>query len=290
MQLVSIVGCGYTGLVLARQWLARGVPVRGFATRAQSLAEIAACGAAAETLNLDDESACGRKARLDVDGDLVYYAVPPAPAGRTDPRLERFLARHHGRPKRLVYLSTTGVYGDRGGQLVDEDTPPKPATPRALRRLAAETSLRAWAEGRGVSWCILRLPGIYGPGRLPLERLRNREPTIRPSEATPSNRIHVQDLATACVAAGEHPRAHRRLFNVTDGSDDSLTDYLARVARIAGLPEPPLISRSEAERTLSASSWSFLAESRRVDSRRIRDELGVEFAYADIDEGIRASL
>lgn len=290
MPVVSIIGCGYTGLFLARKWLARDVPVRGFATRAQSLAEIAASGASAQLLNLDVDLACGCQTRLDLDGNLVYYAVPPAPAGSTDVRLERFLATHEGRPKRLVYISTTGVYGNCGGQVVDEDTPPKPVTARAIRRLAAETALREWGARRGDSWCILRVPGIYGPGRLPIERLRNREPAITPGEATPSNRIHVQDLATACVAAGEHPRAHCRLYNVTDGSDDSLTSYLGRVARLAGLPEPALISRSEAKRTFSASSWSFLAESRRVESRRIREELGVQFAYTDLDSGIRASL
>jgi nucleoside-diphosphate-sugar epimerase len=150
--------------------------------------------------------------------------------------------------------------------------------------------LRGWAEQRAVSWCILRVPGIYGPGRLPLERLRQREPAILPEQATPSNRIQVEDLVSACVAAGDSARADRRIFNVTDGSDDSLTAYLQRVARIANLPPPPLISRSEAERRFSASSWSFLAESRRVGNRRLTEELGVTLRYTDLDAGIRASL
>jgi nucleoside-diphosphate-sugar epimerase len=289
MHLVSIVGCGYTGLRLARRWLARGATVRGFATREASLAEIAASGASAVALNLDDGLGPADP-RDDFTGHLVYYAVPPAPTGSADPRLERFLAGLDGAPARFVYLSTTGVYGDRAGGPVDEDTPPAPATPRAQRRLAAETSLRDWAARRGVSWCILRVPGIYGPGRLPLARLREHEPAIAPAEATPSNRIQVEDLVSACVAAGESPRADRRVFNVTDGSDDSLTAYLQRVARIAGLPEPPLISRREAERSLSASSWSFLAESRRVSNRRVREELGLALEFADLDAGIRASL
>jgi len=290
MHKVSIVGCGYTGLRLAKRWLAHGAAVAGYATRPASLAEIAASGAAAAALDLDAEPFEGNAPKPDFSQHLVYYAVPPAPAGSADPRLERFLGGLSADPARFIYLSTTGVYGDHGGLPVDEDTPPSPATPRARRRLAAETSLRDWAARRGVSWCILRVPGIYGPGRLPLERLRDREPAIALAEATPSNRIHVEDLVTACVAAGISARADRRVVNVTDGSDESLTAYLQRVARITGLPEPPLISRNEAERRFSASSWSFLAESRRVGNRRLREELGVELEFADLDAGIRASL
>jgi nucleoside-diphosphate-sugar epimerase len=181
------------------------------------------------------------------------------------------------------------VYGDQSGATVTEDTVPQPRSDRAIRRLAAETRLRTWADSREVSWCILRVPGIYGPGRLPLERLRRGEPAIAAGESAPGNRIHVEDLVTACIAAASK-RAHRRIFNVTDGSDDSATAFLQRVARIAHLPPPPLISRAEAQRTFSAMSWSFLSESRRVDNRRLIDELGVVLAYQDLDEGIRASL
>jgi nucleoside-diphosphate-sugar epimerase len=275
---VSIVGCGYTGLRLARRLLETGARVRGFATRAESLRQIAAAGAEALALDLDV-----RPAPADMTGQLIYYSVPPA-REPGDPRLQRFLESLMGVPTRLVYLSTTGVYGDQGGARVDEDTPPAPRTERAVRRLAAETLLRAWADSRGVSWCVLRVPGIYGPGRLPLERLRRAVPAIVAGEARPSNRIHVADLV------GLAPAADRRIYNVTDGSEDTLTEYLGRVAAIAGLPLPPLVSRDEAERALTPSSWSFLAESRRVDNARLLAELGVTLEYQDLDAGIRASL
>jgi nucleoside-diphosphate-sugar epimerase len=286
MHWVSIVGCGYTGSRLAARWRDLQRRVRGFGTREAGLREIAATGAEACRLNLDLPQAVP----LDVDGQLIYYSVPPAPAGERDERLERLLDSLRGLPNRIVYLSTTGVYGDRGGGAVDEDSPPAPQSARAVRRLAAENALRAWADSRGVSWCILRVPGIYGPGRLPVERLRRREPAIDPLEATPSNRIHVDDLVTACVAAGVSSRAGGRLYNVTDGSEDSATAYLQRVARIGGLPLPPLVSRTEAEKTFPATSWSFLRESRRVDNRRMLNELGIALAYHDLDAGIRASL
>lgn len=285
MHPVSIIGCGYTGSRLATRWLQQHRPVRGFAARSESLSPIAATGAQAAQLNLDLPLATP----LDFTDQLVYYTVPPPPVGTDDSRLERLLGAVVGMPRRVVYLSTTGVYGHQSGATVTEDTVPMPGSDRALRRLAAETRLRAWADSREVSWCILRVPGIYGPGRLPLERLRRGEPAITLAESTPSNRIHVDDLVTACMATASS-RAHRRIYNVTDGSDDSATAFLQRVARIAQLPTPPLISRLEAQRTFSAMSWSFLSESRRVDNRRLLAELGVELAYQDLDAGIRASL
>jgi nucleoside-diphosphate-sugar epimerase len=284
-QTVSIVGCGYTGLRLARRWQAAGHDVRGYATRTESLRQIAALGAQASPLNLDQAPA-----PIDVDGQLLYYAAPPAPVGDRDLRLERLLEQSVGTPRRFVYLSTTGVYGDRGGGAVDEASPAAPKSERAIRRLAAETSLRRWADSRAVSWCILRIPGIYGPTRLPLDRLRRREPAIDPAEASPGNRIQVEDLVTACVAAGVAPQADDRIYNITDGSDDSATAFLQRVARIANLPPPPLVSLAEARKTFGALAWSFLSESRRVDNRRMLDELQVALAFRDLDAGIRASL
>ena len=285
MHPVSIIGCGYTGSRLATRWLQQHQPVRGFGSRSESLTSITATGAQAAQLNLDLPVATP----LDFTDQFVYYTVPPPRVGTDDSRLERLLGAVVGMPRRVIYLSTTGVYGDRSGATVTEETVPKPGSDRALRRLAAETRLRTWADSRGVSWCILRVPGIYGPGRLPLERLRRGEPAINLAESTPSNRIHVDDLVTACMATASSS-AHRRIYNVTDGSDDSATAFLQRVARIAHLPPPPLISRIEAQRTFSAMSWSFLSESRRVDNRRLLTELGVELAYQDLDEGIRASL
>jgi nucleoside-diphosphate-sugar epimerase len=285
MHSVSIVGCGYTGLRLAGRWLSLTHGVRGFATRAESLRQIAAIGAEPIPLNLDQTPAM-----IDLDGQLAYYAVPPAPVGDRDLRLERLLEHAVGRPRRFIYLSTTGVYGDRGGAAVDEDTPPAPQSERAVRRLAAETTLRDWANSHAISWCILRVPGIYGPGRLPVDRLRRGDPAIDPREAMPSNRIHVEDLVTACVAAGTAAAADGRIYNVTDGTDDSHTAYLGRVARLGNLPPPPLVSLPDAQKTFGAAAWSFLRESRRVDNRRMLAELGISLAFDDLDAGIRASL
>ena len=135
---------------------------------------------------------------------------------------------------------------------------------------------------------VLRVPGIYGPHRLPLERLRRGEPALRPEDAGPGNRIHVDDLVTTCVAAVERP-AHGA-FNVTDGNPATTTEFVQRTAAIAGLPAPPLVALADAPGRISAGMLAFLRESRTVDNRRMREELGVEPRYAHLDAGIAASL
>jgi nucleoside-diphosphate-sugar epimerase len=189
----------------------------------------------------------------------------------------------------LVYVSTTGVYGDTGGATVDERSPLVPGNDRARRRVAAEAAATAWCAARGVRCVVLRVPGIYGPHRLPLERLERGEPAIRPEEAGPGNRIHVDDLVASIVAAIDQPAA-QGAYNVTDGDHSSTTDYLQATALAAGLPAPALVSKAEAAARISPGMLAFLLESRRVDNRRLREDLGVRLTYPDMRGGIRASL
>jgi nucleoside-diphosphate-sugar epimerase len=282
-----IAGCGYVGLRLARALLSRG-PTTGLVTTVESVRRLESFGIDAVAWNLDDGEQ-GLPKGFGVP-TVVFYLVPPPASGTTDSRLKRFLARLPAPPARIVYISTTGVYGDAAGALVDEDSPLNPGTERAARRVDAEQALRGWCARNGVAWTILRVPGIYGPGRLPLERLKRREPMIRHSEAGFSSRIHVDDLVAACLLAGSSIRAVDRVYNVTDGNPASMTEYFERVAMLAGLPPPELISRTEAERVLSPGLMSYLSESRRVDSRRIRDELGFAPRFTDLRLGILSSL
>lgn len=219
----------------------------------------------------------------------VLYTVPPAAAADGDPRLERLLERLDPPPAAFVYISTTGVYGDRGGAGVDESAAVRPATDRARRRVAAESLLAAWCRDRGTRLVVLRAPGIYGPGRLGTDRLRAGEPVVREADAGPGNRIHVDDLASCCLAALDNEKAEG-IFNVGDGDHRSATWFATEVARQAGLPTPPAISMAEAEQSFSAMRLSFLRESRRIATTRMRTELGVAPRYADAADGIRASL
>jgi len=235
------------------------------------------------------------QAPLPVQGDWTHiaYLVPPPSTGETDPRLEHALrALLGGAPnlRRIVYLSTTGVYGDAGGAAVNEDTAPKPATPRARRRLAAETALRSACAAAGMEWTVLRVPGIYGPGRLPLERLRRGEPLPQAALARPGNRIHVDDLVQALSLALLHPAAANALFNVGDGDDTGTAAYLQQLAQLTGMPAPTVLPDDVARPQLSAEAWSFLMEARRVETRRLREQLGFEPRYPNCAAGLRASL
>ena len=219
----------------------------------------------------------------------VLYTVAPAADADQDTRLERFLDNLDTAPSSFVYISTTGVYGDRGGARVTEDAEPEPLTPRATRRVAAELTLRQWCAARAVRLVVLRAPGIYGPGRLGLERIRGGEPLLDEADANPGNRIHVDDLARCCVAALTDAEA-QGVFNVGDGDERTSTWFATEVARQAGLRAPLTVSRSEAETTFSERRLSFLRESRRVDTTRMRQILRVTPKYANAEDGIRKSL
>lgn len=282
-----IVGCGYTGSRLARRLQPRwrvSATARSDATAAQ----LAAAGISVVRADLDATTSPDALERA-ADGSAIAYLAPPPDQGTDDPRLARFLAAlGRARPSVLLYMSTTGVYGDTRGGTVTEDSPLLPSNDRSRRRVAAETAAQDWCAGRGVRCVVLRVPGIYGPGRLPLDRLQRGEPALRPEDSGPGNRIHVDDLVTACVAAFERPVSGA--FNVTDGNPATTTEFLQRTASIAGLAPPPLVTLAAAPGRISAGMLSFLRESRRVDNRRMREELGVELRYARLDDGIAASL
>jgi nucleoside-diphosphate-sugar epimerase len=281
-----IVGCGYVGERLASALPGTVAALTASPGRAAKLRE-----SGLEALACDlDALPPGVSLPVDTLDSVLVYLAPPPGDGRTDSRLRRALAALAGKPSRIVYMSTTGVYGDAAGATVDETRPPRPTTDRARARLDAETALRQFCEKRGIDWVVLRVPGIYGPGRLPVERLRRGDPVIVEEQAGPGNRIHVDDLVRVCVAAATLPAAANRLYNVGDGNHASSSAYFRIVARLAGLPEPPVVSRDEAARRLSPAAWSFLADSRRVDTTRMREELGVRIRYADLEEGVAASL
>lgn len=282
-----VAGCGYVGTRLARALLSRG-PVVALTRAGESCSALEAQGIDAIAWNLDDPEAPVPRGLG--TPSVIFYLVPPPASGTTDPRIKRLLARLPAAPARLLYASTTGVYGDAGGALVNEDSPLNPGSERALRRIDAETTVRGWGERQGVGWTILRVPGIYGPGRLPIERLKRGEPMVRYSEAGYSSRIHVDDLVAACVLAATVPQAVARIYNVTDGNPASMTEYFERVATLTGLPPPPLVTREEAQTALSPELLAYLAESRRVDSSRIREEIGFAPRFKDLRLGILSSL
>jgi len=222
-------------------------------------------------------------------GSPIFYFAPPQPSGESDARLHRFLDALNEQPSALIYISTTGVYGDLRGAMADETTPLNPSTPRARRRATAEEISRVWCHEHSVRRVVLRVPAIYGPGRLPLDRLRSGEPAVIESEAPIINRIHVDDLVSVCVAAYRNENA-RGVYNVSDGNDLTMTAYLKRVAEHAKLPMPSQITLEHAHVTLNSQMLSYLDESRRISNARMLNELNVVLRYGNVDEGILASL
>ncbi|NJD32925.1 MAG: NAD-dependent epimerase/dehydratase family protein, partial [Gammaproteobacteria bacterium] len=267
-----IAGCGYVGRRLA----ARLQPPWQVVALARSMANVASLRAAGiDTIVADlDASPLPQEIRARAEGAAIAYLAPPPESGTTDPRIANLLdALGDRRPDVFLYMSTTGVYGDTAGAAVDETSPVMPTNDRSRRRVAAEQLVRTWCEARNVRRVVLRVPGIYGPQRLPLERLQRGEPALRPEDAGPANRIHVDDLVTACVAAIERP-VHG-VFNVGDGDHSSTTAYLQATAQLAGLPPPELVSLADARGRISPGMLAYLVETRRVETRRKREELGV---------------
>ncbi|WP_456380283.1 SDR family oxidoreductase [Thiolapillus sp.] len=280
---ILIAGCGYIGRRLARELSASDVS--GLVRSRESCAKLVEMGIhplqwdLAKLVNIPLPSR---------DAD-IYYLLPPPKTGVVDSFLENFLQglEAHGQPRRLLYLGTTGVYGDCGGDWVDEDAPVRPRVDRALRRFDAEQQLYRWAGETGAELVILRVAGIYGPGKLPLQRLRAGKPMVAEQFAPWTNRIHADDLVQVCLAAMVRGR-DGEIYNVSDGQPGNMTDYFNQVADFAGLPRPPVIDPDAGEDQLSAGLRSYLAESRRIDNRKMLQELQVKLRYPTLEEGLKA--
>jgi nucleoside-diphosphate-sugar epimerase len=285
---IFIVGCGDIGRRVASLEMAAGHAVTALARSDSAAAILARNNIGILRGDLDRPESL---TSLPPDPATLYYFAPPPPAGTDDPRLRSLLAafKPGTLPKRLVYISTSGVYGDCAGAWINEDWPLDPKSDRGQRRWAAERMLREWSERHGAPIVILRAPGIYGPGRLPVERIRRGVPVLNERESPWSNRIHADDLAAACCAAARHGKPGQA-YNVSDGHPTTMTDYFWRIADLYGLLRPPAIGLAEARRVLSPNLLSFLEESRRLDNRRMVEELGVNLRYPDLDSGLKACL
>ena len=285
MSQTFIVGCGRVGRLLARRYLDQNQPVWALARSDTAAEELEFLGITPVLGDLDNP---GSLTSLSPVGDLVHYLAPPPERGIEDLRMVNFLATINAgvHPRRIVYISTSGVYGDRRGAWVDEDTPANPQTDRARRRLDAENRLWDWSRQTEGKVTVLRVGGIYGPGRLPEARLRRRAPILVEDQCGYTNRIHVEDLVSICLAAGESVR-ESRVYNVSDGHPGNMSGYFKAVARRLGLPLPEEIPMEEARERLSSEMMSYLLESRRMKNQRMLSELGISLRYPDLDAGLR---
>ena len=282
----AFAGCGYVGRQVALRELADGGSVSAMVRTAESADRLNQEGILAVSANL--ESHCPSEKFL--DGRVLYWFAPPQPESDQDRRLRYFVgcAQDAGeRPSRVVLISTTGVYGDCQGDWVMEDRALAPLPGRARRRVDAERTMRDWCGLYDVPVVALRVPGIYGAGKLPLKRLREGLPVLAPDLAPWSNRVHVEDLISACLAAARIADP-LPVYNISDGHPSTMSDFFFRVADAAGLPRPPVVDRQEATAALSAEMRSYLAESKRIDNARMREHLGVDVRYPDLESGLSA--
>ena len=280
-----IVGCGYAGRRLAIRLSALGQPAIGVVRSGSSARELQQWNIKTLIADLDHPDTLPA---LPTAGAQVFYLVPPPEQGLTDPRLTMFLSHcEQNIPARIVYVSTSGVYGDCQGAWVDETAPANPQTDRAKRRYAAECLLTDWSADFHTDAIILRVGGIYGPERLPIERLRRGFTVICPEDAPYSNRIHVDDLAGALMAAATRGRAGE-IYNAADGHPTTMTDYFYRVADFAGLPHPSCVPLAQAPGRLSEAMLSFVRESRRMRIDKLKAELRLTFLHPELGSGLHA--
>ena len=279
-------GCGYVGRQVARR--ERDLSGRVFAVvRSPSSAEqLIREGIQSIALDLEEISAL----EFSLSDKVLYWFVPPQPEGMQDRRLRRCLelAAQMGQiPKRIVLINTTGVYGDCQGDWVTETRPRRPQTGRATRRVDAEDFARSWCDFHAVTLVVLRVPGIYGFGKLPLDRIKNARPVLAPELCPWSNRVHVEDLITACMSAARI-NAPAPAYNISDGHPSTMTDFFFKVADAAGLPRPPILTTQEASTQLSKEMQSYLAESKRIDNTLMKEHLGVVPRFPDLERGLNA--
>ncbi len=288
MKKVLIIGCGDIGRRVARLALEQGAEVTALTRSAEHAEELKALGIAPVLGDLDGGLPIEG---LPTAGATVFYLAPPPGGGESDPRVRVFGASvlPGEEPAKVVYVSTSGVYGDCGGERVTEETPVNPQTARARRRLDAENLLLEWGRHRKITVVILRVTGIYGPGRLPRARLSEGHPVLRAEEAPFTNRIHAQDLARICLAAAEKGEAGE-IFNVSDGEASTMTEYFNAVADACGLPRPQQLGLSEARKVMTPLMISYLSESRRMENGKLRQKLGVKLLYPTLAEGLAATL
>ncbi len=284
---IVLVGCGEVGLrIVAR--LRDRYRVFGTVTSPASAALVRAAGAVPLMLDLDTAPRSGRRAaRIAGLAGRVMVLAPTSTTGRRDRRARRLLGllgRAPGASTRLLYISTTGVYGDRRGAWTDETTPAAPANDRAARRLDAENVLR---HGRPAA-AVLRVPGIYAADRLPLARLREAIPVPMPAEDVFTNHIHADDLARACIAA-LHRGAPARSYNIIDDSALLLGQYLDLVADHSGLARPPRAPWEAMRQAAGPQRMSFMGESRRIRNARMKRELRLRLRYPDVPAGLAAA-
>ena len=275
-----IIGCGDVGLRTAQRLLSH-YRVFGLVRSTDTAVSLRAAGVTPIVADLDQQRSLTRIAAI---ADVILHFAPPPASGEIDTRTRNVLAalaRRGQLPRQLVYISTSGVYGDCADAWVSEARPLHPASGRAIRRVDAEQRVRSFAQRTGMKVSILRVPGIYAAERLPLARIERGTPVLCAADDVYSNHIHAEDLARIVVLA-MHRAANMRIYHASDDSELKMGAYFNLVAGAFNLPKPPQISRIQAQQLLPASLLSFMSESRRLLNKRMKQELRLRLRYPTV--------
>ena len=288
-QRLLIIGCGDVGLRVARQ-LPPNIKLMALTSSPDRLPALRQAGITPLLGNLDAPATLRRLAGLATR--VLHLAPPPShnPNWRDDPRTLALLRalRLRRLPDALVYGSTSGVYGDCGGALVDETRGPSPNTPRAQRRVQAEGQVRLFGRATATPVHVLRIPGIYATDReggTPRGRLLKGTPVLRQEDDVYTSHIHADDLARACIAALWRGKP-QRISNVCDDTQLLMGDYFDLAADLYRLPRPPRVARSAANAQLPPMLLSFMSESRRLNNQRMKKELRLTLRYPSVSDGL----
>jgi nucleoside-diphosphate-sugar epimerase len=275
-----IIGCGDVGMRLL-PLLRDRYRVFAVTSQASRRAELREAGAVPVVADLDRPAELARLAGM---ARTIVHLAPPQSEGYTDRRtrnLTAILPDH----ARLVYVSTTGVYGNCDGALVEETRRVNPQNARAKRRVDAEQVLRAWARRSNSRLAVLRVPGIYAADRLPIERLKKGTPALLHEQDVFTNHVHADDLARI-IALALYRAMPGRIYHAADDTDMKMGEYFDAVAEAFRLPKPPRLPREELKNAVSPMLLSFMSESRRLSNRRIKSELGVRLRYPQVHDAL----
>ena len=288
-QRVLIIGCGDVGQRVARE-LSPRVRILALTSSAEKVPALRTAHITPLLGNLDQPATLRRLAGLATR--VLHLAPPPGhnPNWRNDPRTQALMRalRLRSLPQSLVYGSTSGVYGDCGGQRVDETWRLSPHTPRSQRRVDAEAHVRLFGRATGTPAHVLRIPGIYASDRengTPRGRLLKGTPVLHREDDVYTSHIHADDLARACISALWRGKP-QRLSNVCDDTQLLMGDYFDLAADLYRLPRPPRVGRDTAHEKLPLMLLSFMSESRRLDNQRMKKELKLVLRYPTVNDGL----
>jgi nucleoside-diphosphate-sugar epimerase len=288
-QILLLVGCGDIAL-RAAPLLRVHYRLLGLCRRPENFDRLRLCGITPVFGDLDNPKSLDKLAGV---AHAVLHLAPPLNHGKRDIRTTNLLVALTKRstmkriilPQRFIYISTSGVYGNCNGALIDETYPINPRTERSLRRADAEIQTRNWGLRNHVRVSILRVPGIYAADRLPLVRLREGAPMLLPDEDCYTNCIHADDLVRIIFAALRHAKPGR-IYHACDDSRLKMGEYFDLIADRIGIPRPPRVARATANEHISVGMLSYTEESRQLMNMRIKNELHVNLRYPTVAEGI----